>query len=571
MTPTLFALALSAGPVVVAPQHAGVGRLAPDLAATALDGKPFKLSTHAAGRPTVIAITSTSCPVSRKYLPELARQAKANPDFAWVFVNPLTTDTRADMAKAATELGGAYLPDTAGTVAATLGATSTADVFVLDRQRTVVYRGAVDDRYGPGFSKDVATRTYLADALSAVVAGKPVSVPATTAPGCDLDLSPAKGEPLVTYHNRVSRIVQQHCLECHRTGGVGPFPLETREQLLGHKGMVKRVISDSTMPPWFAKGGHWANDRSLTTADKQAILDWLTAGGPGGEPTDAPTPTRFPEGEWTIGTPDKVYQVPKPFKVKAEGTMPYQVAEVDTGLTEDAWVQGFEVKPTAPAVVHHVLVFALTPGEGKSRLERLAQAAEERRGFFAAYVPGNASQVYPEGFAKKLPKGGRLRFQIHYTPNGTATEDQVKVGVKWAKGPPKHELKVTGVANPRIRIPAGAAAHEETAVIRLPFDAVVTAFMPHMHVRGAACRYEATAPGGSRVTLLDIPRYDFNWQLRYQPAESVRLVKGTVLRFAAVFDNSANNPANPDPTRVVTWGQQTSDEMLLGYVEYYQP
>ena len=567
MSPTLFALALAAGPVPVAPQHAGVGKLVPILTATTLSGEAFPL---AGGRPTVVAVTSTSCPVSRKYVPELARLAKAHPGFDWVFVNPLASDEKADMAKAAAKLGGRYVSDSTGTLAAALGATSTADVFVLDARRTVAYRGAVDDRYGPGFSKETATRTYLADALTAVAAGKPVPVPATTAPGCDLALPPAPAGA-VTYHDQIARIVQRHCLECHRAGGVGPFPLETRDQLLSHKGMVRRVVEDGTMPPWFAKGGHWANDRSLTAADKAALAGWLAAGGPAGDPADAPAPAQFPAGEWAIGRPDAVYQIAKPVAVKADGVMPYHVAEVDTGLTEDRWVQGFEVRPTAPAVVHHVLVFALSPAEGKSRLERAVAGAEERRGFFAAYVPGNAWQVFPDGFAKKLVKGSRLRFQIHYTPNGTAAEDQVRVGVKWAKGPPAHELKVTGLANPRLRIPAGAAAHPEEASIRLPFDAVVTAFMPHLHVRGVACKYEATAADGKATTLLDIPRYDFNWQLRYQPAEPVRLARGTTLKFTAVYDNSAGNPANPDPTRVVPWGQQTTDEMLLGYVEYYVP
>ena len=572
MTPVFLTLVLAAGPAAVAPQHAGVGRLAPDLAAATLAGQPFRLAAFAAGRPVVVAVTSTSCPVSRKYVPEFGRLANSHPGVGFVFVNPIPADGRDDMAKAAAELGGIYLPDPTGVLAKALGATSTADVFVLDAKRTVVYRGAVDDRYGPGFSKDAATKRYLADALAAVTAGRPVAVPATTALGCDLDLFAAPpGERPATYHDRISRIVQRHCLECHRAGGVGPFPLETRDQLLAHKGMVKRVVADGRMPPWFAAGGHWANDPSLTAADKAALLAWLAAGGPEGDPADAPTPRQFPEGEWVIGKPDAVYQIPKPFKVKAEGTMPYQVADVETGLTEDRWVQGFEVRPTAAAVVHHVLVFALAPGEGRGVLGRAAQAAEERRGFFATYVPGNASQVYPDGFAKKLAAGSRLRFQIHYTPNGTAASDQVRVGVRWAKGPPAHELKVTGLANPRLRIPAGAAAHEETAQIRLPFEAVVTAFMPHLHVRGAACKYELTPAGGDRRAVLDIPRYDFNWQLRYQPAEPLRVRRGDTLKFTAVYDNSAGNPANPDPTKEVRWGPQTSDEMLLGYVEYYLP
>ena len=244
--------------------------------------------------------------------------------------------------------------------------------------------------------------------------------------------------------------------------------------------------------------------------------------------------------------------------------MPYQQVTVETGLTEEKWVRGFEVQPTAREVVHHVLIFVQEPGQKRG-------GDDESGGFFAAYVPGNNHIIYPDGFAKHLPAGARLRFQIHYTPNGTATRDQIKLGLLFAKEAPQHIVRIAGIADHRLSIPPGAAHHAETAVIPIPAEVKLLAFMPHMHVRGAAFRYEAVLADGTVRTLLDVPRYDFNWQLSYRYAEPPTLPRGSKIRATAWYDNSTNNPANPDPTKTVRWGPQTFDEMMLGYVEYYLP
>jgi len=554
-------------PRPVPPQSVGVGRLAPDLTATDVAGKPVSLAALAkSSKAVVVAVTSASCPLSRKTLPSLAKlEAELVPQgVAFVYVNPVATDDAAAIAKAvaASGLTGAYVADPTGAFAAGLGATSTGDVFVLDGQRTVVYRGALDDQYGVGYSLDAPKSRYAHAALTALLAGQPVSVPATTAPGCALDLAPpaVANFAAVTYHGRVSRVLAANCVECHRDGGVGPFKLDTLAEVAAHKAMVRKVVEAGTMPPWHAapQPGHWANDRSLTPADKADLLAWLKNGLPPGDPADAPLPRHFPDG-WAIGKPDLVVQLPKPIAIQATGTMPYQTATVETGLTAERWVQAIEIQPTDRAAVHHVLVFVGGPKDRPA----------ERDGYFAAYVPGNSHQVFPDGFAKKLPAGARLRFQIHYTPTGAATSDQLRLGLRFAAAPPTRELKVAALANHAIAIPPNAGHHEEVASIRVPADAVVLAFMPHLHVRGKACRYESVTPAGVTTTLLDVPHYDFNWQLKYQLAEPLSVPKGTTLRFTVWYDNSRANPANPDPTATVKWGPQTTDEMLLGYLDYY--
>ena len=462
------------GPKILKPAEAGVGRLVADLTFTDLDGKTGRLSDYRAAKALVIAFTSTTCPITMKSTASLGRLEKefAGRGVACLFVNPIATDTVADIRSALREhgLAGRYVHDRDNSLATALDAKTTAEVFVLDAARTLVYRGALDDQYGVGYSLDAPRHTFVRDALTALLAGKRPLVAATDAPGCTLDLQlaalawPAAPTPApaaqsnLTYHNRISRLVQNNCLECHRDGGVAPFSLATYEDVRSHAGMMRKQVDRGAMPPWFAAPSapgesiHWSNDRSLAAADKADLLAWLAGDKPIGDPADAPLPRTFPAG-WLIGTPDTVLQFPKAVAIKADGVMPYQTIRVETNFTEDKWVQGYEVQPTARTVVHHVIVRVHPPGE-PARGKRDA-GGEERDGFFAAYVPGNTSSIFPPGFAKKIPAGSTLSFQMHYTPNGKATTDQTRFGLIFSPTPPAHIIQVAGLANPRLRIPAG--------------------------------------------------------------------------------------------------------------------
>ncbi len=569
------------GPQPLQPAARGVGRLVPAFAFTDLDGGQHALVPEAdPPRLTVFCFTSTTCPLSRKYLPTLADlAASAEEGVRFVLVNPIASD-RPDPMRAAAELlpTALYVHDGDQRIASLLGATTTADTVVVDDRRTVVYHGAVDDQYGLGYARPAPRRRYLADAVTATLAGKRPAITATTAPGCDLGAPRSAAASTVTYHGRISRLLQQHCLECHRDGGIGPFSLERPEDVVAHAGMIETVVSAGTMPPWFAAPQAatesdesarqplvWANDRSLAAAARDELLAWLRGGRPLGNPADAPAPHAFPDG-WQIGQPDAVWEFSEPVAVPATGVMPYRYVTIETELAEPKWVQAIEVQPGNPEVVHHVLVHVEPPGDaGRDRGRR------ERGGFWAAYVPGQSVLDYPEGFGKLLPAGARLVFQMHYTPVGMATTDRTRLGVVFATEPPRHEVRVVGLANGRIAIPPGAPRHREEATLRLPADATLLGFLPHMHLRGTACRYELTRGDGRRRVLLDIPRYDFNWQLLYRYAEPLPLQAGDLLQFTAWYDNSAANPANPDPAVTVRWGEQTFDEMLLGYVEYFLP
>jgi hypothetical protein len=264
-----------------------------------------------------------------------------------------------------------------------------------------------------------------------------------------------------------------------------------------------------------------------------------------------------------VGRPDLVLSFPRAEPVPAEGVVRYRFVEVPVGLEEDRWVQAVEVQPGAPDVVHHVLVALADPGA-----KRRGALFNPLQGFFAAMVPGGRVLRWPEGTAKRLPKGKVLLFQMHYTPNGVATEDLTRIGLVFAKEPPRQEVFTTGAFNHRLRIPPGAPNHLETAFLPVPFDVRILAYMPHAHVRGRSFRYEAVKVGQPSRVLLDVPAYDFNWQTPYVLAEPERVEKGWFVKVTAGYDNSEGNPWNPDPTAEVRWGDQTWEEMLIGYLDY---
>lgn len=568
---------LSEQPRPLAPAESTAGSLVPDQKLTDMEGHTATVRALAGKQKAlVIAFTSPTCPLSAKLLPTLAAVEKEFAgSAAFLYVNPTASDKPEAIRASASQHGlrGAMVHDKELTLAAALQAATTTEVFVVDSSGTIIYRGAVDDQYGLGYAHDAPRNEWLRDALKATLAGQRPRITATTAPGCLIAL-PDKQAPVtaaVTWHGRVSRILQANCQECHRSGGIAPFPLETMEDAVSHAGMIRKVVTKGIMPPWFAEPQEgvlhspFANDRSLTAADKADLLAWLEGGRPAGDAKDAPLPRQWPDAAWAIGKPDAIWELPREVSVKATGKMGYVNLQVPTGLTEDRWVQSIEVLPTARAQVHHVLVFAMQPDkDGRLRVR-------DGNNFFAAYVPGSNLMQYPAGYAKRLPAGTVLHFQLHYTPTGTATTDRTRLGVVFAKAPPRYEVNVAAAGNHRILIPAGAASHTEKGVLPVAFNAQILALMPHMHVRGKSFRYDLVMPDNSRRTLLDVPRYDFNWQLLYRFAEPLTAPAGSRIEATAVFDNSTGNPANPDPTKVVRWGEQTDDEMLLGYVEYVNP
>ncbi len=570
-------------PVKIKPGDVGIGKMVPDFEFESLDGKSHQLSKYSYKKATVVVLTGTGCPLCLKFAPTLARLEKKYSDknVQFLFVNP-TLSEKQDKVEASVKAQGyqsPYVRDKNETIIRALGAKTTTEAFVIDRARTLVYRGAVNDQYGIGYTKDEPSNHYLEDAIDSLLAGERIEVAATTSPGCDLYFDKkikSAAAPKVTYHNRISRIIQNNCLECHREGGPSPFSLAEYDEVKDYAGMIANVVKRGTMPPWFAEDEkdpktkqsklHWANDRSLSEADKRDLLAWLQNGIPEGDSADAPAPRKFADS-WTIGKPDDVFEFDKAEKVIADGFMPYINVVVDPKLDEDKWVQAIEIRPGVAEVVHHVLVLVMIPDGQRERGDGID--------YWAAYVPGNATRIYPKGFARRLPKGSKLVFQMHYTPNGKATEDLTKMGVVYTDKP-EHEVRTAHlISEDDLLIPAGKKNVKIEALANVQEDIFVIGYLPHHHLRGTSARYELMPKdeGGKPETLLNVPQYDFNWQLFYQYAENRLISKGSKLRYTATYDNSKDNPAisKKDSSKNVYWGEQTYDEMHLGYIEYYVP
>ncbi|MEP4077325.1 redoxin domain-containing protein [Haloferula sp.] len=561
-------------PVILKPDEHRVGRMIPDLSLKDHEGESRRLSELQQGRPLIIAMTSASCPISRKYGPVISKLERVCEDsgVALILLNPLQGEGGPSVQDWISQmrLRSPYFLDRKHVLSKSLGASSTAEVFLLDPKRTLIYRGAIDDQYGFGYSLDAPRSHYLLNALAEWKAGRAVSIAATTAPGCELDLEVAPGGAAsVTYHNRISRIIQSHCLECHRDGGVGPFSLASPDDLLENAAMIRRVVKRGIMPPWFAAKlpdethSPWINDRTLSKADREDLLNWLSSDHPMGDPADAPVPKAYPD-EWSIGEPDLIVTMPERVEVKAEGTMPYVYQVAEHVVAKDRYIQAVQVRPEALESVHHVLVSLVPPKRKGSR-----KAADRKQdAFLGIYVPGSSALVYPDGYGRFIPAGSRFKFQLHYTPNGVKTSDLTSVGLVFSSKPVDHVVRVAEISNESFKIPPHAANHRVEAELDVPMDVKVLSFMPHMHLRGKAFRYELVEPDQSRSVLLEVPRYDFNWQLFYKYAEPRVIRRGSRIEVTGWFDNSAENPANPDPSQVVRFGEQTEEEMLIGYVEY---
>ena len=325
------------------------------------------------------------------------------------------------------------------------------------------------------------------------------------------------------------------------------------------------------MPPWHAspEHGRFANDRRLPQEQRRALLSWVEAGAPEGDRAVAPVPPTFEHG-WRIGQPDIIIEMPEVVHIPAEGELPYHDYVVDPGFREDIWVRAAEARPGNREVVHHIIVNYLID-DPLARRRLTGDGLEGRvQGSLGGYVPGDEPVMLGPGLGRLIPAGSKIYFQMHYTPTGQIETDRSRLGLVLADGPPRHEVRTGIASNPFIHIPAGSTDKSLEARFTFRRDSVLLSMRPHLHLRGKSFEYRALFPDGSQEILLEVPDYDFDWQTSYVLAEPKRLPAGTELVVTGTWDNSSANPDNPDPTVDVSWGQQTDDEMMIGFFEYYE-
>jgi hypothetical protein len=538
-------------------------------------GRAHELYYHNDAAAVVIMVQGNGCPIVRNAIGDYQALAQRYADkypekgVRFFMLNSNLQDNRESIAREAAEYGidVPVLVDDTQLVGEALGLVRTAEVFVIDPESwELVYRGPMHDRLTYERQKVEPTERYLADTLDAMLAGKPVETDARDAVGCLINFPERNQDHAgISYSDTVAPILKENCTVCHSPGGIGPWAMTSYTMVRGFAPMMREVLMTQRMPPWHADPhvGEWQADRSITPDQKRTLVHWIEAGAPRGEGPDPLADVQPITSDWPLGEPDLVIQLPA-FDVPAKGVVDYQFPAVANPLDEGVWIEAATIIPGDRAVVHHVLA-------GSS--ERYDPNSEEREdnvfeNYIIGYAPGVESYTMPEGTGVYVPPGGAYQFQVHYTPTGKPATDVTRMGLYFADNKPHNFLRHQVVVDPTIQIPPGDAAHEEAAYHPFHRDAVLYTLFPHSHYRGKASRFELEYPDGRTELLLSVPAYDFNWQRGYDFVEPKQVPAGARLIHRTVYDNSARNPANPDPERTVPWGLQSWDEMLYGAFSY---
>ena len=395
--------------------------------------------------------------------------------------------------------------------------------------------------------------------------------------------APTVHDSKLTYTKDIAPILAQNCQTCHRAGEGTPFSMDKYETVKLWSNNIKRMISTRRMPPWYEDGTtkKFENNRALAQADIDKVVEWVDAGAPQGDVKDLPKPREFVEG-WSIPKPDIVFQMPKPFPIPAHGIMEYQHVIIPTGFKKDTWVQYIEAAPTDRSVVHHIIAYVRTPGSNyfkdqpintifevqrkKSDGGKTAKAAPKDdvpNDWLVGYAPGQTPDMYKDGEAKLIPAGSDLVLEMHYMPEGKATTDQTRIGLVLAKGPVTKRAMTLSADNLTIKIPPGDPNFKADSFRDITEDMTLVGMHPHMHMRGKDAQMRIRYPDGKTETLLNVPHYNWRWQLWYNLAQPIKMPKGSKIECTEHFDNSAANKENPDPSKTVIWGQQTTDEMMV--------
>jgi len=519
----------------------------------------------------VLMTYGNGCGIVQKSLPRLReiRDEYRARGVEFLLIDSNLQDDRETIAHEAKEFGNdlPILVDETQLIGEALGADRTADMFVVTPgDWHVVYRGPMDDRLSYGAQKSVAGKNYLTDALDATLAGKPVAVAKAEALGCLLNLperSKRDAHAKISYSDRIAPLLADKCVACHRDGGVAPWAMTGYDIVRGFAPMMREVVRTKRMPPWHADPhyGSFVGDRSMTNADAKDLVHWIEAGAPRGNGPDPLATLDKAWTEWSLGKPDLIVEVPA-YDVPATGIINYQYPRAANPLGRDVWIRAIEIIPGNRSVVHHVLAGIDDPGSGERR------AIRGQMGELGGYAPGKNAVAYPANTGILLRKEANFRFQVHYTPNGKAVTDVTRLGLYFYDKPPKHSLEMSIIYDAALAIPANTKTYSQKLDKVFDSDVMLYSLLPHAHLRGKAAKFTAHYPDGREEILLSVPRYDFNWQPLYALNPPKLIPAGTQIVMDMSWDNSAQNPANPDPGKVVHWGDQTWEEMNVGWFRY---
>lgn len=532
-------------------------------------GKSHELYYNRDAAAIVIMMQGNGCPVVRDSLAEyqaLSEQYGAQ-NVKFLLLNSNLEDDRPAIAKEAAEWGInlPILDDDTQIIGESLNVNHNGEVLLINPENwEIVYRGPINDGFTDEPQNAGTQQHYLANALAKLLSGAELEPAQVESAGCPINF-PQRGlqHANISYAETIAPLLQENCVHCHVEGGIGPWAMTSYNMVRGFAPMIREVVRTKRMPPWHADPhiGDWQGDRSLAAEDVRTLVHWIEAGAPRGEGDD-PLESLAPLSDaWPLGTPDLVIEIPG-YEVPASGTVDYQFPYVKNELDHGVWITAATVLPGDRSVVHHVLAGSVEGDAPPNREDSVMQ------NYIIGYAPGVESYVMPEGTGVYIAPGGFFTFQLHYTPTGKVTLDQSRMGLYLSATPPENFLRHQVVVSPTISIPPNTSEHAEAAYYQFQDDAIIHTLFPHSHYRGRASTFEIEYPDGRLETILSVPNYDFNWQRGYNPVEPIEVPAGSRLIHRTVYDNSAQNPANPDPNKTVGWGLQSWDEMLYGAFSY---
>jgi mono/diheme cytochrome c family protein len=509
--------------------------------------------------------SAVDCPVAQRYLPELADLERTYRDkgVRVLIVNVGAGDTLAAACAQVADAGieSQVVKDFDGSLVCALGVRRTPEVALLDASGALRYRGRIDDAQRYSGQQALAGRPYLREALDALLGDRPIEASATEVEGCVIERHDVAPDPTLTWSEHMRPLFAQHCATCHVRGGMAPFPLVEWGDVKRRAATIEEVVAEQRMPPWFARSEHGAvvDELLISPTQRDRIVAWLRAGAPEGvaaaEPESLPSATG-----WRI-EPDVVLEGEHSIEVPASGRIPFLLVRVPFSVDEDIWVDGIDLRPRNPRVMHHGFLGAQAVDEPDLDMSTAA--------YLHMHVPGGSPLDLPPGLALRIPKGHFLWLQLHYVPNGTAVSDTISIALRFPREPIRKELFGTDLRQYKFEIPPEHPAHAVSGSRKFPWDITVYGAFPHMHARGRDMTLTAILPNGQVEPLLTVGNYSFDWQRSYRfEFGTKRFPRGTEIVALGRFDNSSFNPHNPDPKLAVHYGQAIEDEMHLCRVFY---
>lgn len=584
----LFCLACSSCAHIQSPSSNAAGFSAypaDDFALLDQEGKFHELYYYSNQKAVVLISQGNGCPIIRQSIPYVQelKERYGPRGVVFLMLNANLQDDRASIVQEAKEFNITIpiLQDAAQTVTGSLGITRTAEAVVIDpRNWSVVYQGPIDDRLGYETQKSKASRPFLRDALDALLSGKKISSATNAIKGCLISFDSAVKVHTYTYTRDVAPVLIKSCLPCHSPGGVAPWSMDDYAKVKGWGRMIREVVRSKRMPPWQADPhyGKFSNDISLTPQEMRTLVRWADEGFARGDGEDLLVTAPRPQfGGWSLGQPDQIFSLNEEQSIPPTGIIAYRLVEANVTVDRDMWVRAMDLRPGNRKAVHHCDVAVEFPGDAASADAPVRKEWSKRSGLsidgvgqiIAGYAPGYASLfVLPEDTGMFIPKGARLVFLMHYITTGKVEKDMTQLALYFYKDKPSHVYSVVQLSNKVFKIPAGDKDYRLSASHVFDKEVVLTSLTPHMHYRGRTMAITAEYPDGNSEVLLSVPDFKFNWQRRYILAEPKKLPAGTRVTAQGSYDNSKQNADNPDPTKDVTFGPLSDDEMFSAFLSY---